>query len=61
MFTETLLGQMNRMAEVQQETSLLKKVEPELLTKLLKQQLREDLQLQTALTVLRIKQLAKKT
>jgi len=52
--------QMNRMAEVRQETDLLKEVNAELLDKLLSLQLREDTQLQTALLLLQLEQLAGK-
>ena len=53
--------QVNRWMGIRQETELLKKVEPETLTRLLGQQLREDLQLQTALLVLRLHLLAEAT
>ena len=52
--------QMNREAEVRQETDLLKKVAPERLSVLLGAQLREDLPLQTALLILRLQQLLAK-
>lgn len=53
--------QMNRMAEIRQETDLLKAVNPELLGKLLDLQLREDAQLRTALLLLRVQQAAGKS
>ena len=49
--------QMNRWAEIRQETDLLKSIEPERLTTLLSEQLAEDLQLQTALMLLRMEEL----
>jgi len=51
--------QMNRATEIRLETDLLKAVSPSRLSLLLNQQLREDLQLQTALLLLRARQLAK--
>jgi len=51
--------QRNRRAEIQQETDLLKAVDPELLETLLAQELREDIQLQTALLLMRLKLLAR--
>ncbi len=53
--------QMNRWAEIRQETDLLKEVDPKLLDDLLAQQLQEDLQLRTALLLLRLKLLARET
>jgi len=50
--------QMNRWAEIRQETDLFKAVEPKLLDDLLAQRLREDLQLRTALLLLRLKLVA---
>ena len=55
------IRQMNRGAEIRQETDLLKSVDPDRLSRLLAQQLREDLQLQTALLVLRLQKLAQKS
>jgi hypothetical protein len=53
--------QMNRWAEIRQETDLLKAIDPKLLEELLDKQLREDLQLQTALLLMRLKGLAQRT
>ena len=55
----TTVRQMNRWSEIRQETDLLKEIEPELLTKTLNEQLREDLQLNTALLLLRLDLLEK--
>ncbi len=53
------IRQMNRWLEVRRETDLLKSVEPELQASLLGKQLREDIQLQTAVLLIRLKLLAR--
>lgn len=50
--------QMNRWAEIRQETDILKSVNADRLNDLLKKQLHEDIQLQTALLLMRLKLLA---
>ncbi len=53
--------QINRWAEIRRETDLLKEVDKDILSELLTQQLREDLQLQTALLAVRLQLLAEQT
>lgn len=50
--------QMNRWAEIRQETDLLKEVDKDTLSMLLSQQLHEDLQLRTALLLVRLQLLS---
>ncbi|MCD4699689.1 MAG: S41 family peptidase, partial [Phycisphaerae bacterium] len=50
--------QMNRWAEIRQETDILKSIDAERLNGLLSKQLQEDIQLQTALLLMRLKLLA---
>ena len=50
--------QMNRWSEIRQETDLLKKFDAKRLNALLSEQLNEDIQLQTALFIMRLKLLA---
>ncbi|MCK4625449.1 MAG: hypothetical protein KAV00_09085, partial [Phycisphaerae bacterium] len=50
--------QMNRWAEIRQETDIFKSVGADRLNDLLKKQLQEDIQLQTALLLMRLKLLA---
>ncbi len=52
------IRQTNRWAEIRQETDILKNVDADRLTDLLKKQLSEDVQLQTALLPMRLKLLA---
>jgi carboxyl-terminal processing protease len=49
--------QLNRWAEIRQETDLLKTVDPSRLSSLLKQQLGQDVQLQTAILLLKLQAL----
>ena len=53
--------QMNRWAEIRRETDLLKAVDEDVLSTLLAQQLRADLQLQTALLLVRLQLLSQAT
>lgn len=53
--------QMNRWAEIRRETDLLKAVDEDVLSTLLAQQLRADLQLQTALLLVRLQLLSEAT
>ncbi len=55
---KTTVHQVNRWTEIRQETDLLKSIDAERLGDLLSEQLTEDIQLQTALLLMRLKLLA---